>query len=1184
MMPPLPPPKELTTSPSFPFDYENIHESPTPKDEATTPLARESMPSPNPEMDAHAFVHNKTEESSEVRMASFLIDLNTTVVKHTTGHDKHPPLSTHPSLVATKSEMIHKSTTDDNPELSVSVPSVLAPKNERNDLPGSWNDKVADQDVAKPRALSMEAANTMVHTDSVKDEFWDDGNYIKCNESTDNQDSTPLRENAVDQAKSDHLTPDSEAAASFKYSAKSPNGHSADSFAMLYHTREATFSSSKDLHPDAPSIEQGKLFRSAIIQERNHHPSVDSSARPQAEISSINSMKSSNGIISDDEEGAALKNPPDCFFSDMHADQDLLTPPTATYPTDEATSTSTKAEHDTGESSRTKSNSDPASSKAISEETFETVAESDYMPTRRIEPRLEHLKENEILYEVSDLNSNNDARDGDNNEGGVIMNSVRAPSGDTPEKLSQVSPNLQTGPEGVQPNSPYQVTQHVDTDANKVTDSKQYGASTKTTFDSNSKIPSSEDTTEDEDDDLSWDCMLMQLEAYRQRFGDLSVPLPQKNEENSTQSGWYRLYVWVRNQRQKLSEGSLLPERSQKLQDLGLDLNTIPKHSSATPYSYSRTSKQKKKETKHSNKSKTISGPKSLAVSLTSKVSQKSRPTKLPLGRRNEAPQTSSQQTTNVTTGPSLLVGNNFLAPNLQQLMPSPFQQGNAPTQFIASQQSLQQMQACCQQFNNTAQAQYPVINAGHYQPMMNSLQPQVGKHMSEQGPYQEAFDRVVQFPGMNNSTHHSHIQQASEFQALHAPYQQFHNNIAPLCVSSIQDTDPQCQQTSPQDKQGKPDHRPNNATARVSKSKHQLRATGRRSAVEPKGQESNPSGAACHDHTQTQKNSYSKNKGLKESQDNPVVADRKNETEMRSLNDEAKEKPCTSDKANELRSGKFSHEEEEYCLAVINDFKLGLLDALPGQNICSYLAKKLGCTYLRISKKFHGIINLPPFAPISIKGSDEKTEQEVANARKRMKALYKNFRSSESTKSNRISSPDSSVPLNADSRKRASSIETEERPAKKLKPRPLEEQAKAAQAKREKAESLMKTYKSNAESTHALAASQPTHNLFAPQHQFQMSFNPLSTVLQQNFLQNQLHANASNYRLQHAQNLDLMHKALFCQVNAYSGIHGVSQLPTVMTPSQGHESFKATFESAEKDIAAETLCAIRNTGKDKDE
>lgn len=231
--------------------------------------------------------------------------------------------------------------------------------------------------------------------------------------------------------------------------------------------------------------------------------------------------------------------------------------------------------------------------------------------------------------------------------------------------------------------------------------------------------------------------------------------------------------------------------------------------------------------------------------------------------------------------------------------MPSLFQQGNAPTQFIASQQSLQQMQACCQQFNNTAQAQYPVISAGHYQPMMNSLQPQVGQHMSGQGPYQEAIDRVVQFPGMNNSTHHSHTQQASEFQALHAPYQQFHNNIAPLCVSSIQDTEPQCQQTSPQDKQGKPGHRPNNTTARVSKSKHHLHVTGRRSAVEPKEQESNPSGAACHDHTQTQpqKISYSKNKGLQESQDNPIVADRKNETELSSLDDEANEKPCTSNK-----------------------------------------------------------------------------------------------------------------------------------------------------------------------------------------------------------------------------------------------------------------------------------------------
>lgn len=123
---------------------------------------------------------------------------------------------------------------------------------------------------------------------------------------------------------------------------------------MLYHTREVTFSSSKDLHPDAPSIEQGKLFLSAIIQERKHHPSVDSSARPQAEISSINSMKSSNGIISDDEDATALKNPPDCFFPDMDGDQDLLTPPTATYRTDEATATSTKAEHDKGGSSRTK--------------------------------------------------------------------------------------------------------------------------------------------------------------------------------------------------------------------------------------------------------------------------------------------------------------------------------------------------------------------------------------------------------------------------------------------------------------------------------------------------------------------------------------------------------------------------------------------------------------------------------------------------------------------------------------------------------------------------------------------------------------------------------------------------------------------------------------------------------------
>jgi hypothetical protein len=62
------------------------------------------------------------------------------------------------------------------------------------------------------------------------------------------------------------------------------------------------------------------------------------------------------------------------------------------------------------------------------------------------------------------------------------------------------------------------------------------------------------------------------------------------------------------------------------------------------------------------------------------------------------------------------------------------------------------------------------------------------------------------------------------------------------------------------------------------------------------------------------------------------------------------------------------------------------------------------------------------------------------------------------------------------------------------------------------------------------------------------------------------------------------MQKALFCQVNAHSGIHGLSQQPAVLTPSQGHESLKTTVESAEKDIAAEALCAIRNTGKEKDE
>jgi hypothetical protein len=258
-----------------------------------------------------------------------------------------------------------------------------------------------------------------------------------------------------------------------------------------------------------------------------------------------------------------------------------------------------------------------------------------------------------------------------------------------------------------------------------------------------------------------------------------------------------------------------------------------------------------------------------------------------------------SQQPTNVTTSPSLIAGNNFMAPNLQQLLPNPFQQGSSPSQFIASQQSLQHMQASCQHLNNMAQAQYPVICAGHYQPMMNTLQPQAGQHMSVQGAYQRATDRAVQFPGMNNGTPHSHIHQASEFQALQAPYQQFHNTMAPLLTRSINDAGLQSQQTSPHDKQQKLGHRLKNSKANVSKSKHQFHATGRRNTVEPKAPQSNPSGPACHDHTQTQPQKVSnvKNESLQESPENLGVASHNNETETSSLSDKAKQKPCTSNK-----------------------------------------------------------------------------------------------------------------------------------------------------------------------------------------------------------------------------------------------------------------------------------------------
>eukprot|EP00804_Cyclotella_cryptica_P017144 CCRYP_003360-RD/>CCRYP_003360-RD protein AED:0.07 eAED:0.07 QI:19/1/1/1/0.85/0.75/8/1878/1775 len=1207
MMPPLSPPKVSMTSPTFEmecdaFAHEDSNEIPKGNDNGVTLLSREMVASLNPEGYAHSLAHNKNEEESlHAIEASCSLDLNSAVMDSMMGFVKHTPLSTHPSHASTQVDLINKSKTEDS-----LGPSDTAPKNKSCGFLVSLADDVVDQDITDQRALLKEAANAVLQIDIAKDVTCDEDNCLKTTERMDDKDSTALRESNVDEANSVNVTPDSEATSSIKHPAKHAKDDSVDGFAVSHQNRTDMLPRSNNLYSNAPSNEEYKLCRSTIIRESNNHPSIGYTAHPQSELTPTNSIKSSNGIISDDDE-AALKDPHTCISCDIATDQKLLMPPTVTHPNDETILTSTEGDHKNEESPRAES-SDPNSNRDNSKEPFETDMESDHVPSHSTEPRLE-LEESNTPNEYSRLNAKNDLRDHADSRVSAMHSPLAYTSATidsypvidesrsidvSDNLLSQASRDVETDAEGLRDKLPLQVTRDVDTDSKNVKLSKQIGPLPEISVDSNGMIPSSEHTVVDDDDDLSWGCMFMQLEVFKQRFGDLRVPLPQKNEENTTQSGWYHLYVWVKNQREKFSQGALFPERYQKLLNLGLDLNPKPKHSAATSHANRRTSKRKKKKTKSNADTKKISGVKEFAVALTSKASQQSHHTKLQLDQRNEPPQTPLQQPANATSVPAMNVGNNFMAPNLQQPMQTSFQQGDSPAQFIASQQSLQQMQAPYQQFNNTGQAQYTM----HFQPTMNTSQPhlrQIGPQMSVQGPYQQTNNEMtVQLSGTNNrSHHHSHIQQGSEIQALQAPYQQFNNTMAPQFTSSINDmkpqsqTNPQSQNTNPQDKQQTSGEQLNNATSSVTKRKHQLHVTGQRGTVEAKKQQPNLSGRPRLDLTrkQAQKNPPSKGKGLPVIQENvSVTGPNKHDEANSSRRDKTKQNSSTSNKADEIRSGKFSLEEEEYCLAVINDFKLGLLDALPGQNICSYLAKKLGCTYLRISKKFHGIVNLPPFAPISIKGSDEKTEKEVANARKRTKALYKRFRSSQSTTAKRMPSPDESVTLHADSKKRASSNQTEEQPAKKLKHRPLEEQAKEAQAEREKAESLMKIYKNTTESTHAPAASQPMHNLFAPQHQFQMSLNPLSTVLQNNFLQAQLHANASNFRLHQAQNLELMHKALFCQVNAYSGINGVSHQSSTVGPSQGHEALKTTVDSAEKDIAAETLCAIRNTGKGKDE
>lgn len=55
------------------------------------------------------------------------------------------------------------------------------------------------------------------------------------------------------------------------------------------------------------------------------------------------------------------------------------------------------------------------------------------------------------------------------------------------------------------------------------------------------------------------------------------------------------------------------------------------------------------------------------------------------------------------------------------------------------------------------------------------------------------------------------------------------------------------------------------------------------------------------------------------------------------------------------LRKGKWSPEEEQYTLKVMELFKEGVVDSTPGISLRIYLAKKLNCEPMRITKKYAG-------------------------------------------------------------------------------------------------------------------------------------------------------------------------------------------------------------------------------------
>jgi hypothetical protein len=104
----------------------------------------------------------------------------------------------------------------------------------------------------------------------------------------------------------------------------------------------------------------------------------------------------------------------------------------------------------------------------------------------------------------------------------------------------------------------------------------------------------------------------------------------------------------------------------------------------------------------------------------------------------------------------------------------------------------------------------------------------------------------------------------------------------------------------------------------------------------------------------------------------NEATIDRKRPLE--DAQEEEEEETCTVD----LRSGKWTPEEEVYADAVIAQFESGTLsDCAEGKTLRAYLSKKLNCIPMRVSKKYGGkCIGKHSYHPVTTVQTPEEIER----------------------------------------------------------------------------------------------------------------------------------------------------------------------------------------------------------------